>query len=582
MKHFLHKFKVVVTIVIICLFANTTTAQYCTPSYITGTSDGDYIDRVVLGSIDNTTGDDGGLDYVDYTSLSTDLVAGSSYDLTVYNCPDWSEAIEAWIDYNQDGIFDDDESIGCAVLAVGASSTYTFTVPSSALDGSTTMRVMCEYLGPCGLDPCSITYTWGQAEDYTINISGGGGAVEGCTNPDALNYDADASVDDGSCILPYTIVTCDYSSSIMESGGTELILGDDVVSSSVPLGFTFPFYGTDYTECYVSSNGYLSFTSTTLSGCCTGQVLPTADYPNSIFFGQEDLDPDSGVDGVINYYTTGDPGSQIFLLTFDGVPHYPGPTGTFPVTVQVQLYEATGEIRIVTTEYNGDGGASTMGLNLDGDIAQAVAGRNSADWSAYDDCVSFLPYGTEVEACDATVGPGGLFADEITAIGATLNWDEVPSASKYIVTIFEADDMSTKKRRGVFSNSLTILTSLEPETTYGFRVKTVCYTDDEISPFSDTYYFTTAPLKEGEIARLVKMYPNPNNGTFRLELGGYENKMIEVFVTNAVGQVVYQNTLSINEFTHVEEISLGGIASGMYQLKIVDGETISNENLVIE
>jgi hypothetical protein len=223
-----------------------------------------------------------------------------------------------------------------------------------------------------------------------------------------------------------------------------------------------------------------------------------------------------------------------------------------------------------------------MGLNLDGDIAQPVAGRNSAVWSAYDDCVSFLPYGTEVEACDATVGPGGLYADDITAIGATLHWDEVPSASKYIVSIFMADDMSTKKRRGVFTNSLTILTALEPETTYGFRVKTVCYSDDVISPFSDTYYFTTAPLKEGAFAREVKMYPNPNNGTFKLQLTGYENKMLDVFVTNAVGQMMYQKSLSVNNFAHTEEISLGGIPAGMYQLKIVDGETITTENLVIE
>jgi hypothetical protein len=574
--------KLAIAAVFLCSAAFQAQAQYCTPTYSSGSTDGDYIDRVVLESIDNTTGDDGGLDYADYTSLSADLTAGSSYDITVYNCPDWSEAIEVWIDYNQDGEFDDDESLGCSVLSAGASSTYTFSVPLSALDGATTMRVMCEYAGPCSLDPCSTIYTWGQAEDYTINISGGGGDVEGCTNVDAFNYNPDAVVDDGSCVFPYTIVTCDYGSSILEAGGTELILGDDAVSTSVPLGFSFPFYGTDYTECYVSSNGYLSFTSTTLSGCCTGQILPSSSYPNAIFFAQEDLDPNSGVDGTINYYTTGDAGSQIFILSFTDVPHYPGPEGTYPVTVQVQLHEATGEIKIITTEYNSDGGSSTMGLNLDGDIAQAVAGRNSADWSAYEDCVSFLPYGTEVEACDATVGPSGLYADEITSIGATLHWDAVPSASKYVVSIFKADDLSTKRRRGVITNYLEINTSLEPETTYGFRVKTVCYTDGAISPYSDTYYFTTAPGKYGEFARNINMYPNPNNGTFKLQLDGYANKIVNLYITNQVGQVVYNSTVSITDILHTEEISITGLPAGMYQLKIVDGETISTENLVIE
>lgn len=69
------------------------------------------------------------------------------------------------------------------------------------------------------------------------------------------------------------------------------------------------------------------------------------------------------MDGDITYYTTGAPGSQVFVLSYTDVPHYPGPEGTFPITVQVQLYEGTQEVRIVTTNYNGDGGLSTMGLN---------------------------------------------------------------------------------------------------------------------------------------------------------------------------------------------------------------------------
>ncbi|MBC8047565.1 MAG: T9SS type A sorting domain-containing protein [Fimbriimonadaceae bacterium] len=586
MKNFLHNnLKFMLTCMAICMFAVSSVAQYCTPAYATGAAEGDYIDRVVLGTIDNTTGDDGGLDYVDYTALSTDLTAGTEYSITVYGAADWPEAIEVWIDYDQDETFESTESIGCAVVpSAGSSDTYTFTVPASALDGTTRMRVMCEYNGPCGLDPCSILYTWGQCEDYSVNISGGGGAIEGCTNLDALNYNPDAEIDDASCIYPYTIISCDYASSIMSSEGSELALGDDEISGAVSIGFDFPFYGTTHSDIYVSSNGYLSFDPTVLSGCCTGIPLPSADYPNAIFFGQEDLDPNAGLDGTISYYTTGVAGSMIFVLSFEDVPHYNIDADPLylPVTVQVQLYEATGEIRIVTTDYTAEAASlNTMGLNYDAEIAQAVTGRNSTEWSASDECVSFLPYGTEVEACDATVGPGGLYADGITATGATLHWDAVPSASKYVVNIFRLDAIYSKKT-GSFTNSLTIPAALIPETTYGFRVKTVCYDAGTISPYGPIYYFTTAPLKEGEFAREIKMYPNPNNGTFNLQLSGYSNSVIDVFIMNAVGQIVYQNNLSVNDFSHVQEISLNGVPSGMYQVKIVDGETISSENLIIE
>lgn len=185
----------------------------------------------------------------------------------------------------------------------------------------------------------------------------------------------------------YVVSDCDFDP--MTTDGTTLCLGDDEVSSAVPLGFTFHFYDQDFTQCYISSNGYLSFNSGLPSGCCTGVLLPSATYPYSIFFAQEDLDPNTCVDGTISYYTTGAPGSQIFVMSFVDVPHYPGPTGTFNVTCQVQLYEGTNEIRIVTTEYNSDGGSSTMGLNKDGVTATPVPDRNSTNWSAYNECKLF-------------------------------------------------------------------------------------------------------------------------------------------------------------------------------------------------
>jgi hypothetical protein len=215
----------------------------------------------------------------------------------------------------------------------------------------------------------------------------------------------------------YVQSTCDFAP--LETAGTAICLGDDVVSSAIPVGFSFPFYGTTYSNVYVSSNGYLSFNSGLGNACCTGAVLPSGTYPNSIFFGQEDLDPNSCVDGDITYYTTGAVGSRIFVLSFVNVPHYPGPEGVFPVTVQVQLYEGTGEIRIVTTEYNGDGGLSTMGLNRDASEADIVTGRNSQNWSAYDECISFTIFEASAQdggVIDVTspVSALDLFTESIT------------------------------------------------------------------------------------------------------------------------------------------------------------------------
>ena len=49
---------------------------------------------------------------------------------------------------------------------------------------------------------------WGQAVALSVDLSGGCNEGDGCTNPNACNYDASANVDDGSCILPFSSEGC--------------------------------------------------------------------------------------------------------------------------------------------------------------------------------------------------------------------------------------------------------------------------------------------------------------------------------------------------------------------------------------
>ena len=80
----------------------TTTVSYCASN---GNSVADeYISRVQLSDIDNTSGASGS-GYNDFTSISTDLAKGSSYTITI--TPTWTgtvynEAYSVWIDYNQE------------------------------------------------------------------------------------------------------------------------------------------------------------------------------------------------------------------------------------------------------------------------------------------------------------------------------------------------------------------------------------------------------------------------------------------------------------------------------------------------
>ena len=149
----------------------TGTVTYCTSS---GGSTDEYINSVVLGSISNTSGNNGG--YADFTSKSTTLAAGSSYTATLtpgFTSTKYNEAWTMWIDYNGDGDFvDSGEKVGTATAAKTA-KTITFTVPATAKNGSTRIRIQMKY-SSLSTNSCA-AYTYGEVEDYTGIITGGSG-----------------------------------------------------------------------------------------------------------------------------------------------------------------------------------------------------------------------------------------------------------------------------------------------------------------------------------------------------------------------------------------------------------------------
>ena len=92
-------------------FTHRSYAQYCTPTFTTGTTSGDFIDGVILNTISNTGTGGSVPPYTDYSAtLSTTLIPSTTYTITFNNNPTWTEGYEAWIDYNQNQSFEPSES----------------------------------------------------------------------------------------------------------------------------------------------------------------------------------------------------------------------------------------------------------------------------------------------------------------------------------------------------------------------------------------------------------------------------------------------------------------------------------------
>ena len=172
--------------------------------------------------------------YSNYTTVSSVPVptintgATIPFSVQIGTCGgNWSNATKIYIDFNRNGLLTD---AGEQVYASTATSngpnfqTGSFTIPSTALAGRTLMRVVNVETSPAFINPTG-TYTWGETEDYIVNITTApatlawseGATVLGTTpslsytstvvGPHTINFAATSAV--GGCILnsSNTVVT---------------------------------------------------------------------------------------------------------------------------------------------------------------------------------------------------------------------------------------------------------------------------------------------------------------------------------------------------------------------------------------
>lgn len=139
-----------------------------TTEYATGTT------FVEFNTISNVTGKTVG--YNDYKANASIVNRNASYPLTVQvnTDGDFDTNTLVWIDWNQNCIFDANETynLGTATnVANGATSLspLNITVPANAVLGLTTMRVTTKYADGTSVLPCELGFD-GEVEDYSLNV----------------------------------------------------------------------------------------------------------------------------------------------------------------------------------------------------------------------------------------------------------------------------------------------------------------------------------------------------------------------------------------------------------------------------
>jgi len=196
-------------------YINVISCTYCVTSY--GNTIDEWISNVTFNTIDNPSGS---TSYSDFTAISTDVMPGSSYGITVEisQTSTYTEQCIVFIDWDQDCDFTDiGESYDLGDIAGSGPLSYTVDVPAGALSGSTRMRVSMRYAtDPTGCD----VETYGEAEDYTVNVIGGGHVtldlkafLEGPFNGTNMN----------ASIIPFLPLSQPFNMPIWNYSGTESV-----------------------------------------------------------------------------------------------------------------------------------------------------------------------------------------------------------------------------------------------------------------------------------------------------------------------------------------------------------------------
>ncbi|HAC23755.1 MAG TPA: hypothetical protein DCE81_02445, partial [Cytophagales bacterium] len=172
----------------------------------------------------------------------------------------------------------------------------------------------------------------------------------------------------------------------LSGSGTALALGNDDEVTGVPIGFTFNFFGLNYSQVRVGDNGIVGFSSSVATS--SNLLLPDPTAPNNIIAASwDDMIPDGS--STIEYFTTGSAPFRKFIVNYTNL-KFSGNADR--ITVQVQLHETTNIVELHSTGITAGVDEKTQGIqNGSGSIAYFAPGRNFTNFTATNDFVQFRP-----------------------------------------------------------------------------------------------------------------------------------------------------------------------------------------------
>lgn len=421
------------------------------------------------------------------------------------------------------------------------------------------------------------------------------------------------------CAPTYTVSSIPYAPLVPATTNSAGVNCDDCIGAAITLPFTFQFYCNSYTNVYPSSNGFLTFNSTSSSGCCSGMGIPNTSSPNDIvaLFWNDLYPPGSPLGGAnaVDWFITGAAPNRIFVLRFNQVPHCCGSTAPFQ-SGQIQLHETTNIIEIHIESHTDDGSTATAGVeNSGGTVGTAPAGRAGVNWTTTNESWRFTP---------GTMGPTYTWTP-VTGLSSTTTDTTTASpatTTTYTVCVFNGmcnvcDDVivdvcplnmtdinfnviardgsgflswnvvgEQDVRKYIVERSLNgaDFLNIGDVASLGNTSGTNPYLFTDNGNLSGRQYYrikienVDGSIQYTEVksinfdAQGLNVYPNPTSGLLNMELNLERSSEVQIELFNAVGQKIHSLMFNANAGTLVRSIDLGQLTAGVYSYTVKTAE----------
>jgi hypothetical protein len=515
-------------------------------SYEIASGGGDeFIKRVTFGNIDNSSASD---HYTDYNTMYAVVESGNSYAIKITNGNGYKgDQCKVWIDWNNDGAYNEE------AIALVANDTYSefsgkITVPKGSTQSLTGMRV--RIAGPGELAAYGDT-EYGETEDYALLII------------DWLSMDPEEGF---VAVGDSALVNLTFDATDLELGRYDYNLR--LITNDIAHGiFVIPIV-MHVTDLQVAA-------SSDVSEICQGEAF------------QLNAAGDGGT-GTYTYEWTSIPDG------FNSTEQSPEVTATESAIFIVAINDG----ELVMTDSVDVTVFDNPEVNLGAD--QVLCDENEYELDAGNPGASYL-WST------------GETTQTITANGEGLNtyWVEVInenncSASDTVMVNFATSPVVELGADTVICHNSTVMLDAgntgasylwsTGETTqsivinaedydygnYDFTVQVTNESGCENSGDITVEIRDCTSIKENQQLISLDVFPNPNTGTFTLDLNTHSSQSISLRIVDLTGKIVYEATDIKISGTYTTEINLNDIASGVYNIFVIGENGITDKKVVIQ